>query len=59
MVLQQQVNLLDKFVIQQESIPHLVNNNATTIRNIGHPAMLLKTNDVSMDQYSKSVSDIV
>lgn len=67
MVLQQQVNLLDKFVIQQESIPHLVqpsNNSNTsqttaTLRNIGNSTLLLKTNEMSLDPISKSVSKVL
>lgn len=49
MVLQQQVNLLDKFVIKQESIPNFVPPTAS-------PSQIIASDNV--EQYSKNVSKI-
>lgn len=54
MVLQQQVSLLDKFVIQQESIPHLL---ATNPMKANHHQHLLKINEtLEQQQFQKNVS---
>lgn len=51
MVLQQQVNLLDKFVIKQESIPNFA---PPTCKQNALPSQII-AND-SSEQYSKNVS---
>lgn len=54
MVLQQQVSLLDKFVIQQESIPNLLTSNANNSK--PNATNLLKINE-NLDNFPhKNVS---
>lgn len=55
MVLQQQVNLLDRFVIKQESIPNFVPSSACKQNAL--PSQII-VND-NLEQYSKNVSKFI
>lgn len=55
MVLQQQVNLLDRFVIKQESIPNFVQS-ASSKQNASPSQIIANDN---LEQYSKNVSTMV